>query len=50
VKIVTATLDRLTTNCLQYETVLDLEEFVGEAEHLTSSILSLSGWKTHSAI
>jgi len=30
----TATLDRLTTNCLQYEAVLNLEELVGEAEHL----------------
>ena len=31
---ITATLDRLTTNCLQYEAVLDLEELVGAAEHL----------------
>ena len=31
---ITATLDQLTTNCLQYEAVLDLEELVGAAEHL----------------
>jgi len=30
----TSMLDWLTTNCLQYEVVLDLEELVGEAEHL----------------
>jgi len=30
----TATLDQLMMNCLQYEVVLDLEELVGEAERL----------------
>jgi len=30
----TTMLDRLTTNCLQYEAVLDLEELASEAEHL----------------
>ena len=31
---ITAMLDRLTMNCLQYEAVLNLEELVGAAEHL----------------
>jgi len=32
--VISATLDRLTTNCLQYEAVLNLEELVGAAERL----------------